>query len=725
MKKIYLAFLWHQHQPMYKNPSTNVYELPWVRLHATKDYYDMVAILDDYPNIKSNFNLVPSLLVQLDEYAKGLAKDKFLELTLKSADELTNDEKVFILLNFFMANWDNMIFPYNRYLQLLEKRGRQTNEAEIRKTLNYFKVEDFRDLQVWFNLTWMDPYWRKTDEFIDGLYNKGRDFTEDEKNELVRKQLEICGKIVQKHKEAQDRGQIEVSITPFYHPILPLLCDTNAAHQATPNMALPAKRFSHTEDAVWQINKAVKYYEEVFGHKPKGMWPSEGSISNEAASLIADAGIKWTATDEAILFGAKDGVSDRRALFRPFNLRVGGSSLNMLFRDHGLSDSIGFVYSRWDSEDAVNDFINKIKNIGNFVGNSYDAPLISVILDGENCWEYYKNDGWDFLTKLYEKLSADNSIETVRISDYLEKFPPKNTITNLTAGSWINGNFGVWIGHPEDNASWDYLTMTRDFLTDFIEKNPALKDSQQEKEAWENLYAAEGSDWNWWYGDDHSSGNDAAFDYIYRQHLIKVYECIGQRPPDILYKSIKNAPKKYNVFKPTSFINPVIDGKVTSFFEWKNAGFYEVGHSGGSMHQVSTALKSFHYGFNMDNFYVRFDLSGDITMKSLEELTFYIIFLNPLKCKIAIKFSSEGNVVKFTLKTDFSEKALDVSNVSFSKIIEAAIPFKDLEFPQNYENVEFTVSVDKNDLEIERWPYQSTIVFAKPSEKFNFLSWTV
>ncbi|MCL2485096.1 MAG: glycoside hydrolase family 57 protein [Endomicrobia bacterium] len=725
MKKVYLAFLWHQHQPMYKNPSTNIYELPWVRLHATKDYYDMVAVLDNFPKVKANFNLVPSLLIQLDEYARGEAKDKFLDHTLKPAEQLNDDEKVFILLNFFMANWDTMIFPYNRYFQLLEKRGRQTNEAEIRKTLSYFKTEDFRDLQVWFNLTWMDPYWRRTDKFIGDLYNKGRDFTEEEKAELIKKHLEICGMIVQKHKEAQDRGQIEVSITPFYHPILPLVCDTNAAHEATPNMILPTKRFSHPEDAAWQINNAVKYYENIFGQKPKGMWPSEGSVSNEAAGLIADAGIKWIATDEAVLFNSRDAITDRKLLFRPFTLDVDGKNINMIFRDHGLSDSVGFVYSKWNPEDAANDLISKIKNIGHFVGNSYDAPLVSVILDGENCWEYYKNDGWDFLTKLYEKLSADDEIETVRISDYLEKFPPRNVLTSLTAGSWINGNFGVWIGHSEDNASWDYLGMTRDFLVDFIEKNPGFKGSEQEKEAWKTLYAAEGSDWNWWYGADHSSENDAAFDYIYRQHLIKVYECMGQRPPDVLYKSIKNAPKRCNASNPMSFINPKIDGKITSFFEWKNAGFYEVGHSGGSMHQVSTALKSFHYGFNKDNFYVRLDLSDDITMKLLEEMTFYVAFLNPVKCKVAVKFNSLGIPSEFSLKTESSEKQLDFKDVAFSKIVEIMLPFKDLEFPEDYDTAEFTVSVDKNDFEIERWPYQTTIVFAKPSDGFNFQCWTV
>lgn len=712
---------------MYKNPTTNSYELPWVRLHATKDYYDMVAVLDNFPKIKSNFNLVPSLLIQLDEYASGKAKDKFLDLTLKDASTLNEDEKVFILMNFFMANWDNMIFPYNRYLQLLEKRGRQTNEEEVRKTLNYFKVEDLRDLQVWFNLTWMDPYWRKNDELVAYLYNKERDFSEDDKQKLIAKQLEICGKIVEKHKEAQDRGQIEVSITPYYHPILPLICDTNAAHQATPAMILPKHRFSHPEDASWHVNNAVEYYEKLFGHKPSGMWPSEGSVSNDMATIVADAGVKWMATDEAVLFNSSREIDgNRRFLFRPYKLSVGGREINMIFRDHGLSDAIGFVYSKWNARDAAADFVNKIRGIANYVGNDYDAPLVSVILDGENCWEYYKNDGWDFLEALYEMLSNDDMIETVKISEYMEKFPPKNTLHGLTAGSWINGNFGIWIGHHEDNASWDYLGMTRDFLVDFIEKNSAFKGSKEEKEAWDTLYAAEGSDWNWWYGAEHSSSNDAVFDFIYRQHLIKVYECMGQRPPDILYKSIKNTPKKYNVIKPSAFISPKIDGKITNFFEWKDAGYYEVGHSGGSMHQVSTVLNYFYYGFNMRNFYIRFDIDDDVLLKSLRDFTFHIIFLAPVKCKVFLNFDSDGKVSRFVVvDKDKNEKVLDSSNACFGKIIEVAVPFADLGFPQDYENIEFAVSVDKNNMEIERWPYQSSILIPKPSEGFNFLSWTV
>jgi len=712
MKKIYLAFLWHQHQPSYKNPSTGYYELPWVRLHAVKDYYDMVAALDNFPKVKANFNLVPSLITQLEEYASGQAKDIFIDLTLKEAELLNEDEKVFILLNFFMANWETMVFPYNRYLQLLEKRGKNTTEAEIRDTLSYFKPEDFRDLQVWFNLCWMDPYWRKNDLLVSYLYDKERDFTEEDKKMLVAKHLEICGKIIQKHKEAQDRGQIEVSVTPFYHPILPLLCDTNSALQSAPNMQLPAMRFTHREDAAKQIFDAVECYERNFGHKPKGMWPSEGSVSNDAIDLMSQNGIKWVATDEAVLFNSSKHL-ERKALFRPFKTR----GINILFRDHGLSDSIGFVYSKWNPEDAVNDLITKIQNIGNFVGDDYYAPLISIVLDGENCWEYYQNDGWDFLTKLYEKLSENEQIETVRISDYLEQFPPLESIDDITAGSWINGNFYVWIGQHEDNISWDALSQTRDFLTQHLDNNPDLKDSENAKKAWKLLYAAEGSDWNWWYGDDHSSSNDAMFDYLYRKHLIEIYLLFGQTPPTLLYSPIKKSvAKKYFAIKPTGLISPDIDGKKDNFHRWDRGGCYKVGHSGGSMHQVSSVLSAFYYGFDKQNFYIMFDVNDDISSKTIEDLMFNLVFTMPVKNIISLNFDSSGKPVRFTITNETGEEVrMDLAHAAFEKAVQAKVSFQSLNFPQEYENMSFYVSVSKNNLEIEKWPANEQVLAPRPA----------
>ncbi len=724
MNKLHLAFLWHQHQPVYKNPATGMYELPWVRLHATKDYYDTAAILDEFPAIRSNFNLVPSLLAQLDDYARGTARDKFLDLTLKSADDLTAEDRVFILMNFFMANWETMIFPYPRYLQLLEKRGRQISLDNLSRVQSYFRPSDMRDLQVWFNLSWMDPYWKERDPMIKALYAKGKDFTEEEKQQLIKKQLEICGMVVGKYRELQDRGQIEVSTTPFYHPILPLLCDTNNALGSTPQITLPRRRFQHREDAVVQVQKAVDYYQRNFGRAPSGMWPSEGSVCDELVPVFASFGLNWIATDEEILFRSQPGLSGSRSnLYKPYRVSVLGSQINIIFRDHALSDAIGFVYAKWNPSDAVADFMRRLHSIRDSIGDGHENSLVSVILDGENCWEYYSNDGWDFLRILYQAITNDPTIETVTVNRYLENNPPHGTLRNLFPGSWINGNYGIWIGHPEDNQAWDFLGETRTFLADYVSRNPEKKDSPAVKAAWERIYIAEGSDWNWWYGDDHSSDNDDMFDKLFRQNLIGVYEILGEKVPDHLYKAIKGLMRKQPTLEPIDFISPKIDGRVTNYFEWQPAGYYLVGHSGGSMHQVETILKSFYYGFDLNNMYFRFDTNIPMS-GAIEEISIRIVFLAPVSAQAIITFEAGGNIRSFSLHSQ-DGKAERLSHAAAQKIIECAIPVDKLNIPQDTRSIEFVIALSKNNLETERWPYQSSVVMPKPSEDFTLQSWSV
>ena len=531
----------------------------------------------------------------------------------------------------------------------------------------------------------------------------------------------------------QDKGQIEVSVTPFYHPILPLLCDTNNALDATPSIVLPKKRFSHREDAVWHVQSAINYYEKIFGRKPTGMWPSEGSVCDEVVKIVSENGIRWIATDEAILNGSyRRACENRRCLFRPYNVSVDGKNVNIIFRDHGLSDSIGFVYSKWNPDDAVRDFVTKIKNIGEYVSQEYENPLVSVILDGENCWEYYKNDGRDFLSKLYSALNNDNEIETVTITDYLNRFPPKDTITHLMAGSWINGNFGIWIGHNEDNTSWQYVGQTRDFIIEYTKQHPEFVGSDLEKQIWQILYAAEGSDWNWWYGDDHSSGNDGMFDLLFRKHLMAIYSLLNQKIPDYLHKAIKgqqhmSSNRNSNFMMPTSLITPVIDGEITNFFEWKRAGLYIVGQTGGSMHQVSSTVKSFNFGFDLENIYLALDLNIEQNSKEIENFSFNINFLEPVKVKVSCKFDIDHNITGFDIyyENTKEKKNLPLENIKFKSIIEIKIPLSALELPKDYNNIEFTLSVDKDSMEVERWPYQSSVVMPKPIKNFNVLSWTV
>ncbi|MGA2090821.1 MAG: glycoside hydrolase family 57 protein [Endomicrobiales bacterium] len=724
MKKLHVAFLWHQHQPMYKNPSSGVYELPWVRLHATKDYYDMAAILDEFPLIKSNFNVVPSLLVQLNEYSQSIARDKFLDMTLTPADHLSESEKIFILHNFFMANWETMVFPYNRYHQLLEKRGRQTSQDDLHRIQNYFSIADMRDLQVWFNLSWMDPYWRETDHLIKYLFEKGRNFSEEDKVSLINKQLAICGMIVPKYKELQDRGQIEVSVTPFYHPILPLLCDTNNALESMPQIQLPHKRFQHKEDALIQIQKAVAFYERSFCRPPRGMWPSEGSVSDDIIPLLCESSIKWIATDEEILYRSERATtSSRFNMYKPYRAHIGDNAINMVFRDHALSDAIGFVYSKWDPKAAAADFMGRLHAISDKLCDSEGEHLVSVILDGENCWEYYANDGRDFLRNLYQALSNDETIETVTINDYLQKHPPTDTLKKLWAGSWINGNFAIWIGHQEDNTAWDYLYETRSFLAEHVQKNPDKKETPAVLAAWEKIYIAEGSDWNWWFGNDHSSSNDDIFDLLFRQNLIAVYELLGEKVPDYLHKSIKGIIKKQPTLEPVDMITPKIDGKVTNYFEWKSAGYYEVGHAGGSMHQVETVIKSFYYGFDLKNLYFRLDLNTPIDSKSIEEFTFNIIFLTPAEKELQLSIEHGGKIREYVLVTP--EKRELLTTAAAAKIIECAVSLDTLQIQPEIGTIEFVITVSKGGPELERWPYQSSVVMPKPTDDFILKTWSV
>src|SRR6185437_3398613 len=359
-----VIFLWHQHQPFYKDPLSGQYELPWVRLHATKDYLDMVSLLDEFPKIRASFNLVPSLLIQLDDYAQGKAKDPFLSLSQKPAAELSFEDRQFLLRNFFMAHEENRINPFPRYRELLDKRGRSISEEALSRAQNYFKEQDWRDLQVWFNLAWMDPLWQQKEPLVAQLYGKGKNFTEADKRQLLDLQQALCARVVPKHKELMERGQIEVSATPFYHPILPLLCDTESARMAMPQAVLPQSRFAFPEDARQQIEKALEDHRLRFGRRSAGMWPSEGSVSEAAAGLFLDAGVRWIATDEAVLAKSWEGDAFRREdMYEPYQFIKEGRALHIFFRDHELSDAIGFTYAGWEAPAAAADFIRRLHEI--------------------------------------------------------------------------------------------------------------------------------------------------------------------------------------------------------------------------------------------------------------------------------------------------------------------------------------------------------------------------
>jgi len=742
---IKLAFLWHQHQPFYKDLLTGQYALPWVRLHATKDYYDMVAILDQFPKIKLNFNLVPSLLVQLEDYAQGNATDQFLELTLKPAKELEEQDKIFILHNFFMVNWENMIKPYPRYRELLEKRGRRTVLKELKRIQIYFREQDYRDLQVWFNLSWMDPYWKKNDPVIKNLFTQGKNFTEEDKITLLNKQREICGKIAPKYKQAQEKKQIEITVSPFYHPILPLVYNSKIVTKSSPGIKLPQNEIHYPEDAKTQITKAIDYYEKIFGHKPKGFWPPEGSVSEEIVPLLINQDIKWFATDEEILFRSlKERPKTRLPLYSVYQIEKENQTVDVIFRDHILSDLIGFVYYRWDYREAVKDFIHRLENINEQTKHLLGERLVTVILDGENCWEFYLNDGEQFLFELYNTISKHPQIETVTISEYLEKNKQREKLSNLWPGSWINANFNIWSAHPEDRLAWEYLAKTRETLSKYVQENPQA----DTRIAWESIYIAEGSDWFWWYGDEFVSFQEEIFDYLFRKHLMNVCENINEKIPEWLHLAIKGREKRKPLIEPVDLISPTIDGKVTSYFEWRSAGFYQAGYAGGTMHQAESILQSFHYGFDWENLYLRLDTQAPLNQLASNELPgeervfFKIVFLQPANFEARLNLEKKQGEL-FRIQED-KLLSLGTFPVVADRIIELPIPFRlfeaseiqlllqPAETPANKETplpaqpiIEFVIVVERGGIEIERWPYQGSVILKKPSKEYLLQTWTV
>ena len=316
-RRVYLGFLWHMHQPYYRDPVEDTYILPWVRLHAVNAYYTLPRIAGAYDQVRMTYNIVPSLLEQLEDYAEGWAKDLYEHYSRLPPSELDHSAKTFILRNFFMANWDTMIRPNARYNDLLLKRGFTIHEGELETAVRNFTDQDFTDLQLWFNLAWIGPVARDEDDGIKDLLRKGRFFNEDEKDYVLDYQYDVIRRVVSGYRQLLEEGLAEITFSPFYHPILPLLCDSDIAGEAHKGVKLPPE-FRHPEDAKAQIELGIDKLRHVFGQAPTGMWPSEGSVSPEALEIMCDAGVKWTATDEGILAKSIKHYNKGRDLYHPW-----------------------------------------------------------------------------------------------------------------------------------------------------------------------------------------------------------------------------------------------------------------------------------------------------------------------------------------------------------------------------------------------------------------------
>ncbi len=678
-KRLHLIFYFHMHQPYYKNLLTNEYALPWVRLHALKDYYRMVAMLKNYPHIKFNINVVPSLISQLQDYIEGVAEDPYLILSQKKADELTNDEKLFILRNFFSANLKNCIYPNERYKEMLLRRGDKMVPEALQRVLSKFSTQDFLDLQIWFRLVWLDEETKGSYE-IKKLIDKGRTFSEQDKEIILRKEKEILSKIIPEYIDAYKKHQIELTTSAFYHPILPLIYNSKIAEKSSQKYKQFPTVFSYPEDAEKQIENAIKYHEKTFGFKPVGIWPSEGAVSEDIIPLFARYGFKYFSSDEDILalslgynslrdFNKE--LHDPSILYKFYEVNIKGNKMIAFFRDKILSDLISFYYHNLKAEDAAQDFISRLKKIQKTWNKDYE-PYVFIIMDGENAWEWYEKNGMLFFDKLFTLIGENEWIKTELIPDCLESALEYGVLSSLYPGSWINHDFSIWIGHPEDNQAWSLLKAARE-VVDSLENNVT---EDERNLARESLYIAEGSDWFWWFGEEHSSEHDEVFDQLFRTHITNVYTLLHLQPPESLAIPIKltnGIGKAEFIWPPSACISPIIDGKVTSYFEYLGAGEIKLSYLFSTHRPSQIPIKKIFFGFDKEFIYFRLDFE-ELSKNDFSsgKLKIHLHFIEPDKISFVVYQANNDTIISILREDQL--QALENAKSAFANILEIAIP---------------------------------------------------
>lgn len=704
------------HQPWYGSVDGQRMILPWTRLHGLKDYLDMIAVVEQHPEVHVTFNLVPSLLAQLQQYVDGETTDDALEFSQRDAADLSLDERLWWMSEGFKCHWPRMLQPYPRYRELLSMRGTGGQPERLERAATRASRRDLLDLQVWFNLSWCGHELRTTEPVVQDLLRKGSDYTESEKQSLLAVLDGALGTIIPRYRAAWERGQVELATSPYYHPILPLLCHFPDAKTALPGIKLPDPWDAVPEDAALQLQRGRELCEKLLGHAPVGLWPSEGSVSDRALELAAQAGFRWAATDEEILFHTLGGEAPSRAgLFGAYQ-RCG---LDLFFRDHRASDKIGFDYASWPAETAVRDLIAHLEHEV-AAADSNSAPLASVILDGENCWEYYPHNGHDFLDQLYTALAKHPLMRTVTFSEYLAEDPHRTPLPTLFAGSWINHDFYIWAGHREDQRAWRLLFRARRALVaaqDSLE--PAVRAA-----AYEHLYIAEGSDWYWWYGDDHSSADDGTFDELFRAHLAEIYRLLDQPVPDELLEAISGLPAASLVTPPVALFTPELDGRLTSFFEWRAAGRFEGPGTAGAMSRsgATEVLVGVRYGFDQDSLHLalELDLPGGAAAAQAAWRVGLEWASDDQTRRLEFDLAGTGQVrlVPLAGSEGFSAK------LAYDRLAEVTVPRQALPASAG-QTVAMTVEVTRQGELVERWPGRGSYEVPLPDDRDVLGDWLV
>ena len=538
--RLNVVLCWHMHQPWYRETLDGPYRLPWVYLHALKDYTDMAAHLEANPRMRAVVNFAPVLLEQIDDYdrqlhawlASGAPFDDPLLSRLSGAEPIpaTRAARIKLIDDCARAHAPRMIDPYPAYAQLLAwvRRDGAIDEPLV----DFLNEQYFLDLLTWYHLAWLG-HSLKQSAIAKRLIEKARGFDADDRRALLQLMADAFSDLIARYRKLHESGQIEISMSPHSHPIVPLLIDFDAMHCAMPDAPAPnADAYPGGEQrARWHIEQGLEVFENHFGFRPVGMWLSEGGVSEEAVRLIEEYGFRWTASGEGVWHNScylsnfgEGQLHSRRTLFKSHHLP--GQHCRLFFRDDGLSDLIGFEYHHWDAEQAAADFVHNLENIADFLAEQPAEHVVSVILDGENAWEHYPDNGQAFLEALYHRLTHS---ERLKLTTFAEATMTTSALElpHLCAGSWVYGSFSTWIGSPDKNRAWDRLVEAKRVYDARI----GGLSGQRLADAGRQLAICEGSDWFWWFGDYNPSASVRDFDELYRQQLKNLYRLLGEPQP--------------------------------------------------------------------------------------------------------------------------------------------------------------------------------------------------
>jgi len=532
-----VVLCWHMHQPEYRDLRTGTIHLPWTYLHAIKDYVDMAAHLEQVPEARAVVNFAPILLEQIEDYVEqigsylqgnGTIRDAFLAELAEPALPGNEQDRLRLIRDCLRANRERMIERFEPYRQLASLADWYQGHPQ---SLIYASNQFLADLLVWYHLSWLAESARRDDQRIRALEDKAQNYTLHERRELLQIILELLESLIPRYRALAERGQVELCMSPYAHPIVPLLMNMESAREAMPDVHLPVITDypGGQERARWHLASGLATFERVFQRKPAGLWPSEGGVSQQSLALFAEHGLRWCASGGTVLANSHD-THDTACSHRVY--RFGDNPIDCFFRDDGLSDLIGFTYSSWHAEDAIANLVGHMENIADACPDRDDC-LITIILDGENAWEYYPENGYHFLSHLYRTLAEHPRLQMTTFERFLEeKSPQPSHEDKLVAGSWVYGTFSTWIGDPEKNRGWELLVEAKRC---FDEKMASGQLSQEaEQAAQRQLAICEGSDWFWWFGDYNPSATVSHFDQLYRVHLANLYQILGVEAPPSL-----------------------------------------------------------------------------------------------------------------------------------------------------------------------------------------------